>query len=147
MFHYYVGLDLGQSSDYTAVSIIEEPVQIGPETDCSEFGVFLPEGVEEDEGWVSPARLSPQSARNAFAANYHHRRLVHPPLYLRHLMGGGPEDPQRPGAAPWGPRHDDRAGEGRPPRRSRERNKTVGGKARGCGSQAGATRRWRPRPL
>jgi hypothetical protein len=85
VYHYYVGLDLGQASDFTAVSIIEEPVWIGGETDWTQFGVFLPDGVDEDEGWVSPARLSPQSAHNALATNYRFGRPAHPPLYLRHL--------------------------------------------------------------
>jgi hypothetical protein len=85
MYHYYVGLDLGQSSDYTAISILEEPVWIGAETDWTEFGVFIPDSVGEDAGWVSPARLSPQSANNALAVNYKYGRVAHPPLYLRHL--------------------------------------------------------------
>ncbi len=85
MLHYYVGLDLGQSSDYTALCIIEEPVWIRPETDWTQFGVFRPDGVQEDEGWVSPARLSPKSAHNALAVNYKYGRPAHPPLYLRHL--------------------------------------------------------------
>jgi hypothetical protein len=85
MYHYYLGLDLGQSSDYTAISILEEPVWIGAETDWTEFGVFLPDGVDEDEGWVSPARLSLKSAHNALAVNYKYGRPAHPPLYLRHL--------------------------------------------------------------
>ena len=85
VYHYYTGLDLGQSSDYTALCIIEEPVWIGKETDWTEFGVFLPDGVGDDAGWVSPARLSPQSAHNAIATNYKYGRPAHPPLYLRHL--------------------------------------------------------------
>ena len=83
MFHYYVGLDLGQSADYTALCVLEEPVWVGPETSWEDFGVFLPEGVEE--GWVSPARLGPRYARQALAVNHKHGRPAHPPLYLRHL--------------------------------------------------------------
>ena len=85
MYHYYIGLDLGQSSDYTAIAILEEPIWLGGETDWTQFAVFLPDGVDEDEGWVSPARLSPQSAHNAQAVNYKYGRPAHPPLYLRHL--------------------------------------------------------------
>jgi hypothetical protein len=85
MYHYYVGLDLGQSSDYTALCIIEEPVWIGAETDWTEFGVFIPDSVGEDAGWVSPASLSPQSANNALAVNFKYGRPAHPPLHLRHL--------------------------------------------------------------
>jgi hypothetical protein len=80
-----VGLDLGQSADYTALTVLEEPVWIGGETSWDDFGVFLPDGVEEDEGWVSPSRLTPQSANNALAVNYKYGRPAHPPLYLRHL--------------------------------------------------------------
>ena len=84
MYHYYVGLDLGQSSDYTALCVLEEPVWISSrDTDWSEFGVFLPEGVEE--GWVSPARLEPRYAQQALTVNYKYGRPAHPPLYLRHL--------------------------------------------------------------
>ena len=83
MFHYYIGLDLGQSADYTALCVLEEPVWVGPEADWDYFRVFLPEGVEE--GWVSPARLGPRAARNALAVNYHYGRPPHPPLSVRHL--------------------------------------------------------------
>jgi hypothetical protein len=83
VLHYYVGLDLGQSSDYTALAVLEEPVWVGSGIDWSEFNVFLPEGVEE--GWVSPAALGPLYANNALAVNYYYGRPPHPPLYLRHL--------------------------------------------------------------
>jgi hypothetical protein len=83
VLHYYVGLDLGQSADYTALAVLEEPVWVGPEIDWSEFNVFLPEGVEE--GWVSPSVLGPLYANNALAVNYYYGRPSHPPLYLRHL--------------------------------------------------------------
>ena len=83
MFHYYVGLDLGQSQDYTALCVLEEPVWIGPEASWDDFGVFLPEDVEE--GWVSPARLGPRYARQALAVNHKYGRPAHPPLHVRHL--------------------------------------------------------------
>lgn len=83
MFHYYVGLDLGQSNDYTALCVIEEPLWIGPEIDWDAFGVVIPEGV--GEGWVSPAGLSARTAQNVRWFNHHHGRPAHPPLHLRHL--------------------------------------------------------------
>lgn len=83
MLHYYVGLDLGQSADYTALAILEEPLWLGAgEIDWPEFGVFPKEG---DEGWVSPARLGPIHAHQVLAVNHHYGRPAHPPLYLRHL--------------------------------------------------------------
>lgn len=83
MLHYYVGLDLGQSNDYTALAVIEEPVWLGPETDWPYFGVFPPEGAE---GWVSPAQLASLYAYRALTVNHHYGRPPHPPLYLRHLQ-------------------------------------------------------------
>jgi hypothetical protein len=85
VYHYYIGLDLGQSSDYTAIAILEEPVWIGGETDWTEFNVFIPDSVGELAGWVSPARLSRRSANNVLAVNHRYGRPAHPPLYLRHL--------------------------------------------------------------
>lgn len=89
MFHYYVGLDLGQSADYTALALIEEPVWLGSETEWSDFDVYWPESVEATGslgGWVSPSELGPRYAHNALAVNLNYGRPAHPPLYLRHLM-------------------------------------------------------------
>jgi hypothetical protein len=85
VFHYYIGLDLGQSSDYTALALLEEPVWINEaETDWSYFNVFWPEHVEVG-GWVSPSELGPRYAHNALTVNLNYGRPAHPPLYLRHL--------------------------------------------------------------
>ena len=87
MFHYYCGLDLGQSSDYTAFALIEEAVWLGREVDWEYFDVFLPGGKVPDgsEGWTAPSELAPRYARQALAANFHYGRPPHPPLYVRHL--------------------------------------------------------------
>jgi len=84
VFHYYIGLDLSQSSDYTALALLEEPVWLGKETDWSYFNVYWPERVEAG-GWVSPSQLGPRYAHNALAVNLNYGRPAHPPLYLRHL--------------------------------------------------------------
>jgi hypothetical protein len=85
VFHYYIGLDLGQSSDYTALALLEEPVWIDEsKADWSYYNVFWPERVEA-KGWVSPSELGPRYAHNALAVNINYGRPAHPPLYLRHL--------------------------------------------------------------
>jgi hypothetical protein len=85
VFHYYCGLDLAQSQDFTALAIIEEPLWLGSETDWSYFNVYWPERVEGIGGWVSPSELGPRYAHNALWVNYNYGRPAHPPLYLRHL--------------------------------------------------------------
>ena len=55
---YYVGLDLGQASDYSALCVIEEAIYCGPEVDFAGWGAFVPQELE-DAGWVSPSLLSP----------------------------------------------------------------------------------------
>src|SRR5688572_18345825 len=48
---FYCGLDLGQTSDYTALALIEVPVWLGPEVDFSGWHVPLPPELE-GAGWV-----------------------------------------------------------------------------------------------
>jgi hypothetical protein len=43
---YYVGLDLGQSQDYTALAVLETQLWTGPLVDWADVGVFFPDGVE-----------------------------------------------------------------------------------------------------
>jgi hypothetical protein len=81
VYHLYVGLDLGQSQDYTALAVIEEPLWIGGDEWKRAFGLLA----VREEGWVSPSTLAPFVADIALRANYHHGRPAHPPLYLRHL--------------------------------------------------------------
>jgi hypothetical protein len=81
---YYVGLDLGQASDYSALCVIEEAVWCGPEVDFDGCGAFVPQELE-DAGWVSPSLLSPRSAQQVARINFELGRPPQPPLFLRHL--------------------------------------------------------------
>jgi hypothetical protein len=81
---YYIGLDLGQASDYSALCVIEEAVWCGPEVDFHGWGAFVPQEYE-DAGWVSPSLLSPRSASQVYRINFELGRPPHPPLFLRHL--------------------------------------------------------------
>jgi hypothetical protein len=81
---YYVGLDLGQASDYSALCVIEEQLWCGPEVDFDSWACFVPTEVE-DAGWVSPSSLSPRSASGVCRINYELGRPPHPPLHLKHL--------------------------------------------------------------
>ena len=45
MVHYYIGLDLGQAQDYTALALLEEALWLGAEVDWDSWGVFFPEDV------------------------------------------------------------------------------------------------------
>ena len=76
---YYLGLDLGQATDYTALSIIEEPVWVDPKW-AWEIGVE-----DGQTGWISPAHLTPYQAGRALWLSYVRGRPPNPPLYLRHL--------------------------------------------------------------
>jgi hypothetical protein len=79
LFHYYLGLDLGQARDYSAISLIEEPVWID-----SEWAWEVPMSSEE-AGWRSPAELSPTQAQRASYLSYRRGRPPHPVLSIRHL--------------------------------------------------------------
>ena len=84
---YYVGLDLGQSQDYTALAVLETQLWTGPLVDWADFGVFFPEGVEPG-GWVSPSAVGPLCAERILAVNAAYR--VGPlssdaPVFVRHL--------------------------------------------------------------
>jgi hypothetical protein len=81
---YYLGLDLGQASDYSALCVIEEALWVGPEVDFDGWGAFVPPELE-GAGWVSPSRLPPRSARQVARINFEMGRPPQPPLYLRHL--------------------------------------------------------------
>jgi hypothetical protein len=81
---YYVGLDLGQAADYSALCVLEEALWCGPEVDFDGWGAFVPQELE-GAGWVSPSLLSPLSARQVARINFELGRPPQPPLYLRHL--------------------------------------------------------------
>src|SRR3712207_5407375 len=74
---YYIGLDLGQSQDYTALAIVEEPVWIGP---ASEGYIGNKQG-----GWVSPSLLDPWVHGKILEDVEDHGRPPNPPLSVRYL--------------------------------------------------------------
>jgi hypothetical protein len=82
-FHYYVGLDLGQARDYTAISVVEEPVWVDP----SWVNRWAPEWNQapEPSGWVSPARMRPADLQYATDRAVERGRPPNPPLFVRHL--------------------------------------------------------------
>ncbi len=79
LFHYYLGIDLGQAQDYTALSLIEEPIWID-----HSWSYEVPVA-EELTGWVSPADLGPVQAERAFLLSNKRGRPPHPVLSVRHL--------------------------------------------------------------
>ena len=84
MAYLYLGLDLGQSADYTALAVLEEQLWCGSEVDFDGFDTFIPD--ELRGGWVSPTRLTPRNAQRVMFINYHFGRPPHPPVHVRHLQ-------------------------------------------------------------
>jgi hypothetical protein len=82
-FSYYVGLDLGQSQDYTALAVVEEPVWV-PSDALETMGWAWRLNIGE-AGWVSPTSLSQWQLEEALSVNYHYGRPPDPALSLRHL--------------------------------------------------------------
>lgn len=78
MFTHYVGVDLGQARDYTAICVVEEQLWVpdGPWLDrlCLSPGV-----------WLSPATLGPAVVEDLISIAYHHGRPASPPLVVNHL--------------------------------------------------------------
>lgn len=83
LYSYYVGLDLGQSQDYTAVSVLEEPVYLHPEH-AAYFSAFDNDG-KLLEHWVSPALLTPHVVEQALSIAWYYGRPPDPPISVRHL--------------------------------------------------------------
>ena len=81
---YYVGLDLGQARDYSALSIIEEQLFVG-EAWASEvlYAQDLERGITP--GWISPATLTPYQAGLALRHSHQFGRPAKVPLAVRHL--------------------------------------------------------------
>src|SRR5919107_4427851 len=81
---YYLGLDLGQARDYSALSIIEEQLFVG-EAWASEilYAQDLERGVSP--GWVSPVSMTPHQIRKALWHSDRFGRPAEPPLQVRHL--------------------------------------------------------------
>lgn len=79
LFNYYLGIDLGQARDFTALSLIEEPVWIDP-TWAREL--FMD---SKEAGWRSPADLRPEQAKKALYLSNKRGRPPFPVLSVRHL--------------------------------------------------------------
>jgi hypothetical protein len=81
---YYLGLDLGQARDYSALSIIEEELFVG-EAWASEilYTQDLERGITP--GWVSPASITPYQVGVALRYSRHYGRPAEVPLAVRHL--------------------------------------------------------------
>ena len=80
MYSYYLGLDLGQSRDYSALAVLEEPL-------------WLPGGLPRmgvpasaaPGGWASPSEMDADLVRFASELNHRGGRPHDVPLALRHL--------------------------------------------------------------
>jgi hypothetical protein len=82
---FVLGLDLGQSVDYSALAVLEEPCWIGGEEMASRY--FVRDGAY---GWVAPDRLAPSMLEAARWANAREDRAFggrppRPPLPLVRL--------------------------------------------------------------
>lgn len=75
---YYVGLDLGQKQDYTALAVLEEGLWVPDEE--TRAALNLPA-----VGWLSPAAVTPNQREQVRSLNYLYGRPAQPPLKLRHL--------------------------------------------------------------
>lgn len=81
---YYLGLDLGQARDYSALSIIEEQLYI---SSAWAHEVLYAQDIERglSSGWVLPASITPHQVGEVL---WHARRFGRPaevPLAVRHL--------------------------------------------------------------
>jgi hypothetical protein len=84
VYLYYLGLDLGQSRDYSALAIIEEQIYIG-EAWANE--ILHQQDYEKglSAGWISPAALTPYRAGHALRLSHEYGRPAEIPLAVRHL--------------------------------------------------------------
>jgi hypothetical protein len=82
---YYLGLDLGQARDYSALAIIEEQLYVG-EAWANEvlFQQDYDKGLSA--GWVSPAAITPYQAGLALRLSGQYGRPAEVPLAVRHLQ-------------------------------------------------------------
>lgn len=76
-YQHYLGLDLGQAQDYSALCVVEEPL-------------WLPEGLADEyhapAGWIAPSALpSPTVVDRVRTQNYRDGRPGLPPLTVPHL--------------------------------------------------------------
>ena len=84
-YFYYLGLDLGQARDYSALAIIEEQLFVG-EAWANE--VLYQQDIEKglSAGWISPVALSPYQAGIALRLSEEYGRPAEVPLAVRHLQ-------------------------------------------------------------
>src|SRR5215217_2206547 len=82
---YYLGLDLGQARDYSALAIIEEQLYVGE--------AWANEVLHQDDyerglsaGWVSPAAMDPYRGGHALRLSHEYGRPAEAPLAVRHLQ-------------------------------------------------------------
>src|SRR5215210_3193282 len=85
LYVYYMGLDLGQARDYSALAIIEEQLYVG-ESWANE--VLHQQDYDKGlaPGWVSPAALTPYQAGIALRLSRAYGRPAEVPLAVRHLQ-------------------------------------------------------------
>ena len=82
---YYLGLDLGQARDYSALAIIEEQIYVGgPWANEVFYQHDHDEGLAA--GWVTPAALTPHQVGRALWFSHEYGRPAEPPLAVRHLQ-------------------------------------------------------------
>lgn len=83
LFPHTIGLDLGQSHDYTAVAVLEESYWLTPE---QAWAMAVPG--HEAAGWVFASKLVPAQVEQARSLNFHQYgvRPPNPPLALRHIQ-------------------------------------------------------------
>src|SRR4029453_11479881 len=81
---YYLGLDLGQARDYSALAIIEEQLYVG---DAWANEVLHQQDYDKglSAGWVSPAAITPYQAGLALRLSGENGRPAEVPLAVRHL--------------------------------------------------------------
>jgi hypothetical protein len=84
-FDFYVGVDLGQARDYTAIAVIEQPLWVGPEAWQYEFQVFADCIDKTYGGWYLPSTIGPYLTAKTRNINAIHGREPYPKLYLRHI--------------------------------------------------------------
>ena len=77
MYMHYVGLDLGQARDYTALCVLEESVWVREAS--------LQSLVLDRAGWYAPGDLLPAQVDTAEAWTRRDGRPADPPLSIRHL--------------------------------------------------------------
>lgn len=81
---YYLGLDLGQARDYSALAIVEEQIYVG-EAWAEEVLYQQDYARGLAAGWISPASLSPHQAAHALRLSHVYGRPAEVPLQVRHL--------------------------------------------------------------